>query len=109
MRDSVMWVMLLVACAVVGILGYRYYRASEQIALLTERTGQLSAELEGVGEVHKLTEAKSAKEVRQAEGDITKLTRTKEKLRAEVRGRAVDKRAAIRASQASGYMGQGRR
>jgi len=38
-----MWAMLLVACAVVGILGYRYYRASEQIALLTERTGQLSA------------------------------------------------------------------
>ncbi len=86
MRDSVMWIMLLVACAVVGILGYRYYQASEQIALLTERTGQLSAELEGVGEVHKLTEAKSAKEVRQAEGDIAKLTRTKDKLRAEVRG-----------------------
>jgi cell division protein FtsB len=67
-------------------LGYRYYQASEQIALLSERTSQLSAELEGVAEVHKLTEAKSAKEVRQAEGDIAKLTGTKEKLRAEVRG-----------------------
>jgi chromosome segregation ATPase len=67
-------------------VGYRYYQASEQIALLSERTSQLSAELEGVAEVHKLTEAKSAKEVRQAEGDVAKLTGTKEKLRAEVRG-----------------------
>ncbi|MEE8510644.1 MAG: hypothetical protein V3S57_06370 [candidate division NC10 bacterium] len=85
MRDSMAWVMLLVACAVVGILGFRYYKATQQIALLTETTSQLAAELEGVTEVHKMAEAKSAKEVRRAEQITTKLAKSRDKVKAEVR------------------------
>lgn len=83
MRDAVTWVMLFVACLVVGILGYRYYQATQQIALLTRKAGQLTAEIEGVAEVHQLTEAKSAQEVQKAEGTIAKLTQTQDKLKAE--------------------------
>ncbi|MEE9172168.1 MAG: hypothetical protein V3U41_04595 [candidate division NC10 bacterium] len=79
MRDAVTWVMLFVACAVVGVLGYRYYKATQQIALLTEKTSRLTAEIEGVTEVHKLTEAKSATKLRQT---VT----GRDKLKADMRG-----------------------
>jgi chromosome segregation ATPase len=84
MRDTVTWLIIFVACGVVGILGYRYYRATEQIALLTEKTAELTAQLEGVTEVHKLTESKHAKKVRQAEESVASLTRNREQLAAEV-------------------------
>lgn len=76
MRDAVTWIMLLVACAVVGILGYRYYNAIQQIALLTEKTARLTAELEGATEVHKLAEAKS-------ETQLQKTVKSRDKLQAE--------------------------
>ena len=84
MRDALTWGMLVVACGVVGILGYRYYEATEQISLLTQRTSRLTAELEGVTEVHKLTEAKSAEKAQEAEGTIVALRTVHDKLKTEV-------------------------
>ncbi len=86
MRDTVTWGIIVVACTSVAILGYRYYTASQEIALLTEKTKRLSAELEGVTEVHQLTETKAQAKERQAKETIVNLTRDREKLKAEVQG-----------------------
>jgi len=86
MRDTVTWLIILVACAVVGILGYRYYKATQELALLTEKATRLTAEVEGVTEVSKLTEAKQVKEARKAAETIAGLTQSRDKLTGEVQG-----------------------